>query len=403
VLIATAIAGIASYLVTWFVPREIGLAAYAVFAIFWSTIYLVVGALSGVQQEITRGTSPVEVGTALHPRRARNFGIAASIIVFVLVAGSSPFWGGRVFGDASWQLSLPLGVGAASYVLVAVLSGTLYGRSAWTSVATLIVLDAALRLVGLLVVLAFTRNVVALAWAVALPFPLALIFTWPFLRRLVVNRTDFDSGYRKLTWNVIRTIAAALATGIMVSGFPLLLGLTTHGVPKATVGLYVLTLTLARAPLIVIAMSLQSLLLVRFRGRLLDLFGDVARILAILAAGGVVLALAGALVGPAIWGVLFPHELAPTPGFIVVMVISSALVGMMCITGPAVLSRAGHGVYTGGWIAGALVTIVVLLLPLEFTSRFFLALLCGPVAGLLIHGAWLAAQRWRITEVTRTS
>ncbi|MCU1443148.1 MAG: hypothetical protein JWQ59_1298, partial [Cryobacterium sp.] len=59
ILVATAIAGIAAYVVTWVVPRIIGGVDYKVFAVFWASMYLVVTALSGIQQEVTRATRPV--------------------------------------------------------------------------------------------------------------------------------------------------------------------------------------------------------------------------------------------------------------------------------------------------------------------------------------------------------
>ena len=59
ILIATVISGAAGYGVLLFVPSVIGLADYKAFSIFWSLLYLVVGALIGIQQEVTRGTQAV--------------------------------------------------------------------------------------------------------------------------------------------------------------------------------------------------------------------------------------------------------------------------------------------------------------------------------------------------------
>jgi predicted membrane-bound mannosyltransferase len=59
ILIATATSGVAAYVMAWLVPNVIGLASYATFAVFWSAIHLVVGALFGIQQEVTRGTHPL--------------------------------------------------------------------------------------------------------------------------------------------------------------------------------------------------------------------------------------------------------------------------------------------------------------------------------------------------------
>jgi hypothetical protein len=235
ILIATLISGVSSYMVTWLVPRQIGLAGYAVFAVFWSSTYLVVGALFGIQQEVTRATRQLESTSAPRVNRARNFGLAAGSTVLVLVVGSAAVWVHQVFTSEGWNLIAPLAVGTASFVMVAVVCGTLYGLGEWRLLALMMVADALLRLVAISVVLTVTTNVVALAWAVAIPFPLALIVLWPLIRRSVIGRAQLDVGYGALTWNVARTIIAAASTGVMVSGFPLILGVTSRSEPTAIV------------------------------------------------------------------------------------------------------------------------------------------------------------------------
>lgn len=382
ILVATAVAGVASYLVTWFVPRVIGFAEYASFAVFWAALYLLVGTLSGLQQEVTRATVPVDA--PVHANRARTFGLVAAAITLVLVLA------------AGWTTpyALPLAVGAASYALVAVLAGSLYGLARWRAVAALVLVDALLRLAAILVVLLFTHDVVALAWAAAVPFGLALVVLWPFIRRSVVGRAQLDVGYRRLSWNVSRTLLAAASTGVMVSGFPLLLGLTSAGADPAQLGLYILAATLVRAPLVVVAMSLQSYLLIVFR----DAAGQVGRRLLVIlcAVAGAAVLLAGLawLVGPAVFGWLFPGEPTPQGWFVAALVVSSALVAAMFVSGSAVLARAQHFFYSAGWVAGALVTIVVLVLPLELETRTIVALVAGPLAGLAVHlGCLLLALR----------
>ena len=170
-LVATMIAGIAAYVVTWLVPRQVGFANYTVFAVFWSFIYLVVGTLGGIQQEVTRGTS--RVSTAVVPRvsKARNFALCAGIVVFVVILATAPAWVTVVFPAEGWALVLPLAVGAASYVVVATLAGSLYGLTEWIPLALMLVVDSLMRLIGLVVEMQFTSDVVVLAWTVALTFP----------------------------------------------------------------------------------------------------------------------------------------------------------------------------------------------------------------------------------------
>jgi len=390
ILLATAASGIAAYVVTWLVPRQVGFASYTAFAVFWSFCYLIVGALSGIQQEVSRGTRPVAVPDG-DGRRARRFGLVAAGAVFVAVVATAPLWVGAVFPDQGWNLVLPLAVGVSGYVLVAVLCGSLYGISAWPPLAMLMFADAVLRLAAVGITLTLTSDVVALAWAVAVPFPGAIALLWPVTRRYLARRTTLDVGYSRLVRNVAQTVVAAAASAIMVSGFPLVLGLASRGEPPEVVGLYILAITLTRAPLIVVVLSLQSYLVVTFR----DAAGGapVLRILGALALAGAVLAAAGWWLGPPVFSFLFPGEPVPTSGLIAVLVFSSALVASLSVTGPALLARSRHLVYGAGWLVAAVVTIAVLFLPIDFEVRTVAALLLGPVAGLVVHGAAVASAR----------
>lgn len=395
ILMATVAAGIASYLITWLVPRQIGFASYAVFAVFWSFTYLMVGALGGIQQEVARGTGVIDPAAPSKGGRARNFALVAAGLVFVAVVATAPFWVGAVFPVQGWSLVFPLAVGAASYVLVAVLAGSLYGIGGWVPLALMLAIDSILRFASIAVALAFTNDVVVLAWCVAVPFPATILALWPFIRRSIVGRTELDVGYARLARNVAQTVVAAAATGVMVSGFPLILGLTSPGEPKAVVGLYILCITLTRAPLIIVLMSLQSYLLVTFRDDPGAFGRRFAQVLALILGAGALLSAAGWLAGPAVFAFLFPGELVPDGWLLAVLVFSSAIVGTLNVTGPALLARGRHFVYSAGWVVAAITTVVILLLPLEFTLRTILALLIAPAAGLIVHGAVLAASRRR--------
>lgn len=390
---ATVVAGIAGYLVTFLVYRQLGPDAYAVFAVFWATLYLVVGGLSGIQQEITRASHAIEPGTRERASRARTFGLLAAGAVFVLVVGTAPLWAHAVFPASGWGLVWPLAVGASSYVLVAVLSGSLYGISQWRSLALMIAFDGVLRLVLVAVAAALTDDLVVVAWLVALPFPLAILLLWPVIRGGLVGRSDLDAGYRTLTWNVARTILASVSTAVLVSGFPLLIGVASDGVPAALLGELIFTLTLTRAPLIVTVMSLQSFFVVRFRDAPERSARLLVVLLAVVLAGGAILSALAWWLGPAVFALVSGGPTTIAGEYIAVLVVSSALVGALCLTAAAVLARAQHFVYSLGWVAGAVVTIVAMALPLEFSARVVLALLAGPVAGLAVHAAYLIGSR----------
>jgi hypothetical protein len=391
--VSTVIAGIAGYAVTLLVYRVVGASSYSVFAVFWAAMYLVIGGLSGIQQEITRATRAVVAGESRPPRRARNFGIVVGCSIAALIVVSAFAWNRAVFPSVGWPLVLPLAIGAGSSVGVAVLAGSLYGLSNWRPVAALVSLDALLRLVLVGCVLIFSRDVVLLAWVVAAPFPVVLLVVWAGIRGRFAGTSTIDSPYRTLAWNAARAVVASVSTAVLVSGFPVLLGLVGRGQSAALLGELIFTITLTRAPLIVSVMSLQSYFVVRFRDRPDTWPSLLWRVLVVIAGCAVVVALLGWWLGRPVLHIVSGHPVPISGAIIAVLVISSALVGMLCVTGPAVLARSLHFPYSLGWALAAVATIGVLILPIDFLPRVILALLVGPIAGLLVHGITLLLVR----------
>jgi O-antigen/teichoic acid export membrane protein len=394
VLIATVVIGIAGYAITWLVPRVVGVAEYTTFALFWSFTFLVVAGLSGIQQEITRATHGRRHPAVAGEARASRFALAASGIVAVVVLASAPLWAEPLFPGLGWQMVPPLAIGAAAYTLIAVLSGTLYGVTAWTAVAWCILVDGLTRLLFIGVTLMFTHDPVALAWATALPFVVTFLVIWLGVRRSLAGRTRLDVTYRGLTWNSARTIVASISMGALVSGFPLLLGLTSPGAPEHELGMLILLSTLVRAPLIVVGMAMQSFLVVLFKERS-GFWRLLLTIESLVIAAGLLVAGLGWWLGPAVFAFLFPGEPVPSGELIAVLALSSALVGALCVTAPAALSRSMHGLYTAGWVVAAVTTVLCLLAPMPLESRTILALLVGPACGLLVHVTGLCVNAVR--------
>ncbi len=381
-LAATAIGGVAGYLVTWLVPRHMGFAAYAPFAVFWAFLFLLVSALSGIQQEVTRATVVVP-GTGLRHTMVLAATLAGSVAGVILA--TSPLWVHTVFPDAGWALVWPLTVGAASYVVVAVVYGSLYGARQWSTLFWLISVEAVTRLALISLALAIEPRLEVVAWAAAAPIPLAVAFLSPRVKSALSGGIALDVGFRGLAWNLARTILAAASMGALVSGLPLLLGLVGSQEPRASLGLLISAVTLTRAPLIIVAMALQSYLVVLFKASgdgLMALFFKLAGLLVAIA---IPMAIAAKLAGPAVFGWLFPAEARPSGTLLAVLVLSSVLVGTLFVSAPAVLARSWHAVYTSGWVVAAAVTVACLLLPMDFEARTVVALLAGPCAGLAVH------------------
>ncbi|MBD8468409.1 hypothetical protein IFU30_19235 [Plantibacter sp. CFBP 8798] len=397
ILLATAVGGGAGYLLQIVTGVALGTAAYASFAVFWSALYLLVSALSGAQQEIARATHPVDRSGAApgETRRVpvvRNFTLVAVVGVAAILAGSAWIWVGAVFPVDGWALVPPLILGVSAYLVVAAVSGVLYGLSFWAAAAAMTVIDGVLRFAlvgGLLLV---TTDTAVLAWGVAVPFAVTPVVLWLFIRRGVVGRFAVDVGPRELSWNVLRTVVAAAATGVMVSGLPLMIQATGDTVSPDAFGSLTYAITLTRAPIVIVVLALQSYLVVVFRSHADAVLGWVARLSALVLVGAGLLALLAWWLGPWALSVLFGRSDVLAGGTIGLLVATAGLVGVLCVTGAATLSRAQHGAFAGGWILAAVVTVGMLLLPLGLHERTILALTVGPVAGLLLQGAALFRQ-----------
>jgi hypothetical protein len=225
---------------------------------------------------------------------------------------------------------------------------------------------------------------------VALPFPLTILVLWPVIRGGFVGRSELDVGYRALSWNVSRTVLASVSTAVLVSGFPLLLGVTSRGETAALVGELIFTITLTRAPLIVTVMSLQSYFVVRFRDSPARWWKTFLAVQSVIAGAAVVFAAAGWWLGPAVFTWVSGRPTALDGSLIAILVASSALVGSLCVSAPAVLARSQHFVYSLGWVVAAVVTVAIMFAPLDFLPRVGAALIVGPIAGLLVHLGWLS-------------
>ena len=84
VLVATALSAVSSFLVLLIVAPALGPAGYAVFAVYWAALFMVVGVLFGVQQETTRavaflGSTPGPSEATTSPMRAAPSSIEYSV------------------------------------------------------------------------------------------------------------------------------------------------------------------------------------------------------------------------------------------------------------------------------------------------------------------------------------
>ncbi|WP_345801875.1 hypothetical protein AAIB33_01870 [Microbacterium sp. AZCO] len=384
VLIATAIAGALGYAVQLLAPALLtDESVYVAFSVFWSTIYLGVSAMSGVQQEVTRAAHPAtnEPPSAV----LRTFALAAAGLVVLASALVALLFGTRILPGPVVVTGAVLAIGLVGYLAVAVLSGVLYGLRFWRDIAGIMVLDAAIRAVLLIAGFTVGLPIEWLALLVALPFGLAFGATWLVVRRRVVGRFRLDVPLRRFAAHAWGTVGAAAASGVLITGLPMLIGITAAGTPPETLGALLLTITLTRAPIVIPIIALQSFLISAvFRGGRVRP-GRLLQVLALLLAAVAVLAVIAGFIGPPIVSWVSAGRFTIDGWMVGVIVLSAGLVGAMSVTSPALISARRHTANFVGWLVAAVLTVGGLIIPIAGPSRIAIALTVPAIVGLVIH------------------
>lgn len=390
--LGSAVAGVSGLVVTWAVATSSGAEQYAVFGVFWSALYLIIGCLFGVQQEVTRvvvSDAPSDASTS-----AWRFASLISVVVGVSVVATVPLWGPASLGDEYWPLGLAIAVGAAAYAFVVTVTGVLTGTKVWHGVAFIAATDGIVRLVAIVLTLSFTQDPAWLAWAVVLPFPVTLGLAWLFYRRNLRGRMVLSDTYGSLFWNICRTVIAAAGASVLINGFPAVIAFFARDVSASELGALILALTLTRAPILMPLTALQSFLIVALSNRSGRQFW---RVFGIAFAGLIAVGVVGSVIvfffGTVLLELIFGPDFAVAGVVLVGLVIGGMSVGGMYVTGPAVLARGGHTVYASGWIVAVIASVGVLLVaPFDLAGTVVFALVLGPVLGILTHVGYLVVR-----------
>lgn len=389
--VAMILAGVAGYLVLWFSVRRLEPLDYAVFATFWSALYFMVGSLAGFQQEVTRASKPTsrQVTITGGSHQGSSFKLAVFASGAVIALGLLVSVATAVFGLNASQQSLsrsiiPITIALAGYVIVAVIAGSLYGLSKWLLLALMVLGDAVLRLVFVIWVLTTSANVDALMWAASIPFGLTIVLLAPWLRKTLRGNVVTDVPLARLWRNSFQAVLAAVGMSLIVSGFPLILSISSDSTSVDIVSQAMFIVTLARAPFVIVAISLQSLLLVRIKSAS-NPIAFMTRLGLIFLGIAAILIPIGLFISESLLEWLIGAPSLLSPWLMTTIVLSGVLLAYLVITGVAVLARSQHVRYATGWAVAAILTIVTLVMPLEFEVRVMSALLIPPLVGISIH------------------
>lgn len=398
--VATAVAGVLGYAIQGVAGAGLTAAQYADFGVFWAAMFLIVGGVSGVQQETSRATrAPLDAQASAARWLLPAFALVSAATIAVVLVGTGWVWAPVVFGEqAAGSLGL-LVLGGVASVGVATLSGLLYGTHRWVPQACVILLDPALRLLAVAATV-LTGRIDLVDAAIVVPIPITLVVG---LTMILWHRRGvaIDTGLRRLLANTARTLLGASATAVLISALPLFIGVAGREAPESFVGALLFNLTVTRAPLVIPALAFQSLIILQFRDRGEGVGRLLARYLVVVFSAAVVLGLlAGLFAAPVV-------EWAFGPDYVIdglllgALVVSAGLTAALCITGAVAVARNGHNAYVLGWVLAAVTAIAVLQLPIELGLRTVLALAIGPAVGLAVHLGYLRARA--ISVVTATT
>ena len=190
------------------------------------------------------------------------------------------------------------------------------------------------------------------------------------------------------TWTFLRgashSIAAAGASAILIMGFPVLLKATSQDLGAAG-GVVILAVTLTRAPLLVPLTAMQGNLIAHFVDQRAARLRALAMPALLVLGLGVVAVLIAGLAGPWLLQFAFGPEYEAGGALLAWFTAAAIAIALLTLTGAATVAAALHRAYAAGWIGATLVSALLLLLPVALETRTVVALMCGPLVGIVVH------------------
>lgn len=378
-IFAAASGFVVMWIASWALDAEHG---YNSFLAYWGLFFACTGLIDGITQETTRAVAAsreTQVRGNANPWKL-GAAIGAALAVIALLAGL--FTMGRIVPTHPGTATGLLAFGLLSYAFQAVLSGILSGSGLWNRYAALVALDSGVRLVLAVVVWALGGGLMEF-----LAITVIGALSWAVILALAPVRVQLDVDRGAFVRRVGSAMVASGASAALITGFPTA---ASAAFPAATAGAAVAAINnavmLTRAPVLVPLQRFQSALVVRFVERRDTVYRAlVAPVGAIMGVGLVGFAAAW-LIGPWILRVAYKPELFVDGLTLGLLTFASAFMGMLMITGVAVLALERHAFYVAGWLAATATAFAVLFLaPWGVATTVVVALFAGPIVGALVH------------------
>lgn len=382
-IFAAASGFVVMWIASWALDAEHG---YNSFLAYWGLFFACTGLIDGITQETTRAVAASRETQVRGSANPWKLGAAIGAVVAAVVLLVGLFAMGCIVPTHPGTATGLLAFGLLSYAFQAVLSGILSGSGLWNRYAALVALDSGVRLVLAVVVWALGGGLVEF-----LAITVIGALSWAVILALAPVRVHLDVDKRVFMRRVGSAMVASGASAALITGFPTA---ASAAFPAATAGATVAAINnavmLTRAPVLVPLQRFQSALVVRFVERRSTVYRALAAPVGAIMGVGLIGFAAAWLIGPWILRVAYKPELFVGGLTLGLLTFASAFMGMLMITGVAVLALERHAFYVAGWLAATATAFAVLFLaPWGVATTVVVALFAGPIVGALVHLAGL--------------
>ena len=382
-IFAAASGFVVMWIASWALDAEHG---YNSFLAYWGLFFACTGLIDGITHETTRAVAASRETQARGSANPWKLGAAIGVALAAVVLLVGLFAMGRIVPTHPGTATGLLAFGLLSYAFQAVLSGILSGSGLWNRYAALVALDSGVRLVLAVVVWALGGGLVEF-----LAITVIGALSWAVVLALAPVRVQLDVDRGAFVRRVGSAMVASGASAALITGFPTA---ASAAFPAATAGAAVAAINnavmLTRAPVLVPLQRFQSALVVRFVERRDTVYRALAAPVGAIMGVGLVGFAAAWLIGPWILRVAYKPELFVDGLTLGLLTFASAFMGMLMITGVAVLALERHAFYVAGWLAATATAFAVLFLaPWGVATTVVVALFAGPIVGALVHLAGL--------------
>jgi len=391
----SAVVGMASLLIA---ARVLSIADNSRFSVFWAVLFFGYAVVTGLAVETTRAISSSSEDVQPESSRPKVVSLMVPILLAILlITGLTlPAWRMAVpaFGPHDdWLLGSALVSGVTGFAGQSIAAGALAGAERLGIYATMLFAQAGWRLAIMLVVGLSHPTVVALAFACV---SAELVWIVVLLPNAVVRKVLIQTVSESRRQFAQRSALAMIGLGVssvLVVGFPWLLDLTTPAASLLGAAPLMLAISLTRAPIMVPISALYNVVIAHFIRVKARRSRTMTVMLTSIAAIGLVGAVLAWLIGPWLLHLLRADYVLPG------LTLSYLTLGAMCtamvtITGMVCQSSARYFHYLVGWFVAVVVAVAMLCIPLPIGTRAVLALIVGPVCGMITHLAFI----WRFRD-----